>query len=582
MEGPFSTLLGPMLVLSIGAVILYMLDRLLEPQDQGVAEAVVLGLGLIFLVRARAAIDVPIDLGLGGPGMHPFLVLSHSTWRLSLLLLGCAFLVSLASLGQSTHGRWGRLAAVAAGLMFLSAGDWATLALAWMLIDASLALTLNAGLVPSMGQGPVRVLGWTTMLSMGGAALLAVALVWWQRAGTAVWVDRGGVLPVPEVVSSTLPSFGAGLLAWATLLRLMPFPLPAWHIAAEEQEGERHPLTQFLVLALPTLLGAYLWARLGDWMGEQAVPWLGLLALWGALVLLYGAFQAWGVQEPGRLVTSAHTAGGALVLVGIGVALQPTWLILLAVHIVLVGGTLFTSWTQCQHLRIFDVRTYWRTLPTLLAVLSAAGVLFTAGFPARVVIYWALFAARRWLPLLVLMGGEALFLGALLRVLLDLECVLDEQPTAGEPTSADPNRLLPPSLAWVRQVNWRREIGYAAGMLLALGILVIGIAPRLVANTGIVTWIRLPVLPVWAALLLAPVGAIMIYRTQDWVLEVAHAWGPLVRRLFSFEWLYAAVETVLDRVGGVIWGGTQVVEGVGYMAWVVLVCLVFLLFFISR
>ena len=42
MESPFSTILGPIVVLWIGALVFYALDRFLEPQDRGAAEAIVL------------------------------------------------------------------------------------------------------------------------------------------------------------------------------------------------------------------------------------------------------------------------------------------------------------------------------------------------------------------------------------------------------------------------------------------------------------------------------------------------------------------------------------------------------------
>ena len=59
-------------------------------------------------------------------------------------------------------------------------------------------------------------------------------------------------------------------------------------------------------------------------------------------------------------------------------------------------------------------------------------------------------------------------------------------------------------------------------------------------------------------------------------------WWPLVQRLSALGWLVRGVEQVLRYAGGLIWGSTLVVEGTGYMAWVVLACLVVLLFIISR
>ena len=53
MDGIFSTGLGPILVLWIGALVLYILDRFREPQDRGVAEVVVLCLALGFALSGH-------------------------------------------------------------------------------------------------------------------------------------------------------------------------------------------------------------------------------------------------------------------------------------------------------------------------------------------------------------------------------------------------------------------------------------------------------------------------------------------------------------------------------------------------
>jgi hypothetical protein len=78
------------------------------------------------------------------------------------------------------------------------------------------------------------------------------------------------------------------------------------------------------------------------------------------------------------------------------------------------------------------------------------------------------------------------------------------------------------------------------------------------------------------------VAAIVLYRAQDAVSDLVEGWRPLVQRAFRLDWLYQLVGMILQRLGAFIWGSTQVVEGAGYMAWIVLVCLVILLFVISR
>ena len=92
MESPFSTILGPIVVLWIGALVFYALDRFLEPQDRGTAEAIVLALAVIFTLNAGPQVDMPVEFGpplaeLGWEGTPPFLIASRAAWLLTLLLL---------------------------------------------------------------------------------------------------------------------------------------------------------------------------------------------------------------------------------------------------------------------------------------------------------------------------------------------------------------------------------------------------------------------------------------------------------------------------------------------------------------
>jgi hypothetical protein len=573
-----------MLVLWIGALVFHVVDRFLKPQDQGAAEAIVLALALGLLLRARAQVDVPLYFGrrwadLAPWGMPPFLIASQASWLLSLLMLLAALLASLASQGRVVAGRTGRLAALGAALLFLCAGDWATLAAAWVLTDVCMLHVLQAG-----GAGR-RTLQWTAVFSLGGAAVLGTALLLWRQSGGSAWVDRGGILPVEAVPALRFPPRVAGLLALAAVTRLMPFPLPTWQGAAptDQQEDER-PLAQVTWFGVPTMLGAYLWVRLAQWgVIGQAGGWALALALWGGLALLLGALWAWGARNPRDMVASLHVHAAGTVLLGAGLTLPPGWQLVLAVHVLLGLPVIYLSWTYGQHFRMGEPRSYPWILPAGLAILSLAGLPLTVGFPARVALYQGVFAARKWASLLLMMAAESLSLGALLRILFDLELVGEETE---EIAGAEEGNQVPGQRA--ARISWkalRREIGYLGGGVLALGILVLGVAPQLIhlgaPLPGLGRWFALPTLPIWAALLLPLIGAVGIYRSRDQIARAVSGWWPLAHSFLDFQWLYRGVETVLQRLGSTIWGGTQVIEGAGYMAWVVLICLLIVLFVIS-
>ena len=566
MENLFSTALGPIAVLWIGALVFYILDRFLIPQDRGTAEPVVLILASVFMLLSRGQIDVPLQFGAQAFEMAPTFVADETTWLLSLLLLGGMTMASLASIGEPPRGRAGRMAALGAALTFLVAGDWATMTLAWVLVDLGLTYALYTETEQSQSLSRV------VPLSLGGAALLG--------AGTTI-----GQIAGDSIVTET-PIVGS-LFMLAAVLRVLPVPLPSWQDLVETgDDPDTRPAMRALVYVLPPVMGIVLWARLVAWIDLEGMRWLSLLPLWGGLALLAGAARAWSVADPDELVSTIGRYARALALVVVGAALPQGFLPLLAGSLVLGVCGLLVVWSQCQYLDIFDVRSYWRAMPMLIVLLSLAGVPPTVGFAARISIHSALYAGRRWFALLLWIGGEALFLGALLRVLFELECVPDMED---EDQESSPLSLPAGWPSWIHDLvrqagvdEWREEMGYAAGTIVVLAVIALGLAPRTLSGTSLGGWFLIPTLPVWAGLLLPVVGALAAYRSRDRLLDLATDWWPLFERLRPGKGVAEGIERLLHYVGTFIWGGTLVVEGAGYMAWVLLVCLVIVLFAISR
>jgi hypothetical protein len=318
--------------------------------------------------------------------------------------------------------------------------------------------------------------------------------------------------------------------------------------------------------------------------------------------MLASALKAWIAPDPGRLIASTSIYGIALVLLGAGLGLPASWQRLVGASASLSVCALYVSWTQCQYLDIADLGSYWRAAPTGVAVLSLFGLPLTVGFPARVAIYSRLFAEGRWLALLLVMVAEVGLMAALLRVILDVECVEDAsyatpsgeiqseqvldlalQDSLDAMKAADAERALELGLQNIQGYwDWLREIGFGASVALALGIVVLGLAPGLLGVPGLGAWLSLPPLHVWAALFLAPVGAVALYRSQETLSAWAEEWRPLIERVLDWSWAYRAVEAVAHQVRSVIWTGSRVVEGAGYMAWVTLCCLVLLLLVLAR
>ena len=225
-----------------------------------------------------------------------------------------------------------------------------------------------------------------------------------------------------------------------------------------------------------------------------------------------------------------------------------------------------------------------------LALLSLAGLPFTVGWPARVALYWSAFTGKRWLALLAMIAGEALYLGAGLRLLLELEIEPVQSPAPHEAhgQSAEEQAATPALGAWQRFAAWARStaeqdnVRYGAAAVLALATVALGSAPRTLSGNGLGTWWTLPTLPIWAALLLPIVAAFVLYRSQDRILNLVSTWWPWIERHLSLDILYRGVGRLAQSLGTLTWGATMLVEGAGYTAWIVLACLLILLFIISR
>jgi hypothetical protein len=303
-----------------------------------------------------------------------------------------------------------------------------------------------------------------------------------------------------------------------------------------------------------------------------------VLAVWAGMALLASALRAWSAQEPRQLIELAAPYGAAMALLSVSLGLPARWQLMVGASAILNVCALYVGWTQCQYLDIADPRTYWRVTPTGLALLSLAGMPLTIGFPVRAALYSRVFADGRWFVLLLILVGEAGMLGALLRVLLDVEC-----------------RELPVELDLsfgVRAISWGARsavvqrwlpiLTNSGGAVLALGTIVLGFAPGLLSAQGLFFWVRLPRMHVWAALLLPAIGAIVLYRSQDNLLAWMDEWWPLIQRSLGLQWLFRAVERAASLIRSIVWSASRLIEGAGYMAWVLLFCLILLLFFPIR
>lgn len=583
----FSTVLAPLIVLGIGALTVYISGRFLRPQDKGQVETLIIALAIVSLMGGLAHLDQPIRLNrLSDLAVYA----DKPTWMLALVLLVGGLALSLAGWNQPNYGQAERLMALGSALLLILGADPVLTVVAWALADVSMLYVVG------YRQDVNEQLNRTGFLSLLGAALFAIGLMLEATAGQTMFKTAAAVI-----------------LPWAFAMRLLPLPLPNWQSALGAPSA--HPVSsRVLTFLLPSMMALAIGQKFGTLVlfGGSQPAWF---ALWAALVMLVGGLRAWAAKTPAQLIDHTVWYGMAIILLTFALRLDPAVRLAAGVNVILSTLIFQLTWSHCQYLNLADSRTWWHVLPVVLALGAQVGLPLTLGLPARIAVYTTLFDSYR-LVLLPVIVAEALYAGALLRILLDLEPV--ERTPGEQPTPEAEHRTVALkfeiSESWLRRLathprlarpidglleqiagRWlpilqnlfgRIDPAYAGGVLLAVLLLVLGLFPNLLSQTGYLggpaRWIRIPQLAEWAALLLPVIGGIVAYRRQEVILALVQGWWPLVEQVLGLEWLYRGVQKVLEQLRNVLWGATLVVQGAGYMAWVVLVCLIILIFVISR
>ena len=303
MTSLFLTLLAPVLVLWIGATVFYVLDHLVQPQDAGVAEGVVLLLAIgaliwIAILPSADALQAELAFGealgtAGWPGTPPTLRVDPPALVLALLLLVTAGRLALfagrvwpasspernarvRTADGRVAGRAGRMAALGAALLFLFAGDWATMALAWVVGDLFLLYTRRRW--PTEGEHSLRDKLDRRVepdrRRLPGSGRRAAARRMERRRAPGHRAGPRGDRAAPAALSAAC--LAAALCPRYTLLARV---------------------FSFLV---PTLLGAHLCSQLAPWvwraeLGIDGGAWLGTVR--GTVLALWALRPCWSARS---------------------------------------------------------------------------------------------------------------------------------------------------------------------------------------------------------------------------------------------------------------------------------------------
>lgn len=431
------------------------------------------------------------------------------------------------------------LAVLAAGLLFVGSGNVLTTMLTWVLLDLFIILR---GAVQSesdsvSGDGVRAPQHQARGLSLLGALLLLIGLL-----------PAGPLGPSQALAGGVLPPETAGLMLLAAMIRAGIYPFHLWLLPSNRQQV--NVSDRMLDHMVPVLCGIWLlgWTvALGREYIHMQPDILALLCL----SLLGSAVAAWTAKGQANYTTFVLVTSAGLVALSGALAfgagpeglIWPTTAFALGGGLWLVGEKVYQTWG-------------WQ-IPVSVGALALAGVPFTPGFLTQP----ALARMLRPDPLFLGLFGtfvvaESFQIAALLRSWSDSE----RQQLA----------VLQPGVI-VRLM--------AATIALLVPLTITGFFPRIVAGLASMQDAIPPMLgnppsvvaeaPVWIAVAMPLVLGIglVIARPTLWA-----TFGGVLNNVGTFtrlEWLFRISWWFIDRVSDA-WGqALHLLEGAGYVGWVI-------------
>lgn len=435
------------------------------------------------------------------------------------------------------------LGVLAAGLLFVGSGNVLTAMLTWVVLDL---FTLVRGAVrPDNIATDEQALDspqhHAKGLSLLGALLLLVGLLPAGPSGPSQPL-QGGQLP-PETV---------GLMLLAALIRAGIYPFHLWLLPSDPRRI--NVAERLLDHMVPVLCGLWL---LG-WTVELGAEYILLapdILLILVLSLLGSAVAAWTANDQSNhttfvLVTSAGLAAlsGALAFrQGPAGLIWPTTALALGGALWLVGDQVWQGWG-------------WQ-IPVSVGALALAGVPFTPGFLTQPPLARLLTAGPVFLALFAgVMLAQSIQVAAMLRSWSD--SIPSERPKLKPGVMM---RLLAAVIALGLPLA---VVGFFPAATAELANLADAIPPMLGDPPNVVAeW------PVWVTVSLPLIFGIVLVTLRPTLWPALGRWPERLSQLTRLQWLFRiswwGVNQVSDSWGNVL----RVVEGAGYMGWVLVVLL---------
>jgi len=582
----------PVLFLLIGTVLTWSLGWVKHPRLHAVLGWLSLAASLWSLFRMQEQLPLTGTLMAWriGPVVDEFgFQVDTLAWGGALAVVSLSLLVMTQALVRPATTRSEEYAALlgltTTSLLLLASGNSLALGMAVILFAAVLALAQAI-----LGRGEGLGLPAARTVLLGGVA------------GVLMEVSKFASMQVGEWVVDERVRGLVGVLA--AILVLRPWPLGANGKSANQRIGESanrrvsesaNPLAAGPLL-MPLLMGAYLLVRLGgarNWPWPLEWKWATL----GGVAFLLAALWAWGQEGRERALIGLAVAQATFLALLAGVGGGAEFVVTAAVSAVLgIGGLWVTNGrrgeganSESANQRVSESASqrvgewasgewvnglkgmmgqawFWRWVAQGVLLLSLAGVPLTLGFVGRWRLYQLLLLqGGGWLPLLVVLG-EVFVCAVLVRV-------------ASEELGVRSSELRVRSGG--RQWGDMVALGAVAVVMAVLGLVpplagkAFGFAEGTMPSLG---WLlKGTTLTMGAMLLLPPVAGygLQQYFVMGTVPDLRH-W---VARALGLEWLYSALGQVLDFPRRLMRAGGDIVEGEGYLGWVVILIVLALIFF---
>ena len=540
--------IGPSLTLTCGALLVALFGRWLR------RPALLTGLALVFVAIAgmiwvdlRFQQVVPVfsrswqplfqagaNLEWLGDGWNWYVT------GLMLLLGGLGILLDMADDERTAYqqriGLAVNMAIAAAAVLFVSSGNLLTVVFTWVLLDIAILVrgVARPGVLPTTGETE-RWYSQTRGLSLLGAVLLMIALL-----------PAGPTGPSQPLQGGTLPYETLMLLMAAALLRTGIYPLHFWLLP---DKGEAINIAERLLdHVAPVLSGMWLVGWVIS-LGGASILQSAELATFLTFSMLIAAFAAFVTRDTVSHTTFVFVAAAGQCLLAAALfynhtnpaaMLWPATTFVLGGSLWLVGRQIWQGWG-------------WQ-LPVSVGALALAGAPFTPGFlmqPSFASLLGG--GALSSFYFFIYVVAQGFLVAALLR-----SWGQGEQPSMQlSPTSV--LRLLVGAVALAIPLALA---GFLPGVLSAIANIPGAIPPQLGSPPSVVAE-----LPVWIPLLVSlGIGMALVYVSPHIPARVQAALGRL-GSLLRLDWFYQGTSWSLGQLSSRWGAGFSVIEGAGYMGW---------------